>query len=262
MSQVHIVGGLDVAELVFYIFFLFFLGLVIYLRREDRREGYPLEEEATGAPIPNDGFLQRATPKTFFLPHGGGAISPDANPAREPVEIEGTTRAHWAGSPLDPLGNPLTAGVGAGAFQSNRADEPEIGLDGRPKILPMALAEGFRIAEGEPNPIGWPVIAADGKVAGHVSDIWVDTADHLVRYLAVAIPGETGANPALLPMTMAVVRRGRGEVLMEAVTAAQFAGIPRPKHPTQVTRREEDMITAYLGAGYLYALPERAEPWL
>lgn len=262
MSQVFIVGGLDVAELVFYAFFLFFLGLVIYIRREDRREGYPLEEEATGAIIPNEGFLQKARPKTFFLPHGKGAISPDAAPAREPVEIPGTVRAHWGGSPLDPTGNPLTAGVGAGAFQSARAHEPELDMHGKPKIVPIGLAEGFRVSEGEPDVIGWPVIAADGKVAGHVADIWVDTTDHLVRYLAVSVPGETGTNPALLPITMALVRRGKGVIEMEAVTAAQFAGVPRPASPVQVTRNEEDRITAYLGAGYLYALPERVEPWL
>jgi photosynthetic reaction center H subunit len=105
-------------------------------------------------------------------------------------------------------------------------------------------------------------MAADGKVAGHVTDLWVDTTDHLVRYLAVGIPGETGTNPALLPMTMALVKRGAGVIEMEAVTAAQFAGVPRPASPVQVTRNEEDRITAYLGAGYLYALPERVEPWL
>ncbi|MFN7174994.1 MAG: photosynthetic reaction center subunit H [Thermaurantiacus tibetensis] len=262
MSQVFIVGGLDVAELVFYAFFLFFLGLVIYLRREDRREGYPLEEEATGAIIPTGGFLQSARPKSFFLPHGKGVISPDAEPRREPVEIPETVRAHWGGSPLDPVGNPLTAGVGAGAFQSARAHEPELDMHGRPKIVPIGLAEGFRVADGEPDVIGWPVVAADGKVAGTVSDLWVDTTDHLVRYLAVAIPGEVGTNPALLPMTMALVRKGRGEIEMEAVTAAQFAGVPRPQSPTQVTRNEEDRITAYLGAGYLYATPDRVEPWL
>ncbi len=262
MSQVFIVGGLDVAEFVFYAFFLFFLGLVIYLRREDRREGYPLEEEADGAIIASEGILQKAPPKTFFLPHGKGAISPDAAPAREPVDIPGTVRAHWGGSPLDPTGNPLTAGVGAGAFQSSRAHEPELDMHGKPKIVPIGMAEGFYVSEGEPDVIGWPVIAADGKVAGHVTDLWVDTTDHLVRYLAVGVPGDTGKNPALLPITMALVKRGSGVIEMEAVTAEQFASVPRPASPVQVTRNEEDRITAYLGAGYLYALPERLEPWL
>ena len=48
MDDVKIVGTLDVTQLVFYAFVLFFIALVFYLRREDRREGYPLEDEATG----------------------------------------------------------------------------------------------------------------------------------------------------------------------------------------------------------------------
>ena len=32
MTNVHLVGGLDIAELTFFTFFLFFLGLVWYLR--------------------------------------------------------------------------------------------------------------------------------------------------------------------------------------------------------------------------------------
>ena len=48
MDDMTIVGTYDVAELVFYAFVLFFLGLMVYLRREDRREGYPLEDEVTG----------------------------------------------------------------------------------------------------------------------------------------------------------------------------------------------------------------------
>ena len=39
MDDMKIVGTLDVTELVFYAFVLFFLALIFYLRREDRREG-------------------------------------------------------------------------------------------------------------------------------------------------------------------------------------------------------------------------------
>ena len=43
------IGNLDVAQIVLYAFWLFFFGLLFYLRREDRREGYPLESEASQA---------------------------------------------------------------------------------------------------------------------------------------------------------------------------------------------------------------------
>jgi len=50
-------GYVDVAQVVLYAFFLFFAGLVFYLRREDRREGYPLEDEAVGLRHSHNAFL-------------------------------------------------------------------------------------------------------------------------------------------------------------------------------------------------------------
>ena len=43
-----ITSHIDVAQVVLYAFWIFFAGLIFYLRREDRREGYPLEYEVTG----------------------------------------------------------------------------------------------------------------------------------------------------------------------------------------------------------------------
>ena len=52
------IGNLDVAQIVLYAFCVFFAGLIFYLRREDRREGYPLEDRghwtAEGSGIPAD----------------------------------------------------------------------------------------------------------------------------------------------------------------------------------------------------------------
>ena len=63
-------GYIDVAQIVLYAFWIFFAGLILYLRREDKREGYPLEseypEEEKGTFVP-----PMPKPKTFILPHGG-----------------------------------------------------------------------------------------------------------------------------------------------------------------------------------------------
>lgn len=261
MSQVFIVGGLDVAELVFYLFFLFFLGLVIYLRREDRREGYPLEEEDSGLLLAGESAVQRASAKSFLLP-GGRSVSPELDRRREPLNIPGTQRAPWNGSPIDPVGNPLTAGVGPGAFVATREDVPELDRHGHPRILPIGAAAGFRILDGEPDPRGWPVFGSDGASAGVVSDIWVDTGDHLVRYLAVDVDGDEDPRPVLLPITMCSVKRGDGVVVSDSLPASDFAGVPRTASATQVTKLEEDRITGYFGAGYLYGTPDGVEPWL
>ena len=48
----------------------------------------------------------------------------------------------------------------------------------------------------------------------------------------------------------------------EALLASQFANVPATKDPDRVTLLEEDKISAYYGAGTLYATPARTEPLL
>ena len=66
-----LVGNIDVAQVVLYAFWLFFAGLIWYLRQEDRREGYPLEEDVTGR-YNKSPWLFVPPKKTFILPHGQG----------------------------------------------------------------------------------------------------------------------------------------------------------------------------------------------
>ncbi|TVP44589.1 MAG: hypothetical protein EA350_11265 [Gemmatimonadales bacterium] len=42
---------IDFAQITVYLFWFFFAGLVIYLRREDKREGYPLESDRRGVTV-------------------------------------------------------------------------------------------------------------------------------------------------------------------------------------------------------------------
>ncbi len=252
MSDGNLVGTIDVAELALWAFFLFFLGLVVYLRREDRREGYPLEDELTGAVEVPGGVLSLDEPKVFRLPHGKGTINTPTAP-REPVNVNGRRRENFAGAPYSPTGNPLTAGMGPGAY-AERARYPDLDAHGLARIVPISSAEGFAIAPGSTDPRGLPIVGADGRKAGMITDIWVDRSDHLVRYLEV----DTGEGRVLAPMGMAVVRRDR--VTIDAINAADFAGAPRPERPGEISLFEEDKILGYFGAGYLYANSDRVEP--
>jgi photosynthetic reaction center H subunit len=40
-----ITSNIDFAQVLLYAFWLFFAGLIYYLRREDKREGYPLDSD-------------------------------------------------------------------------------------------------------------------------------------------------------------------------------------------------------------------------
>jgi len=252
-------GSLDVAQVVLYAFWVFFAGLIWYLRQEDRREGYPLEEDATGRYNKNP-FLFIPPKKTFVLPHGQGIKQvPDFKRDERPLSARRVAPA--PGYPIEPVGNPLLAGVGPGSW-AERAERPDLTGHGDPRIVPIGQAAGFSILAGEVNPIGLQVIGCDGKAAGTVQDVWVDRAEYLIRYYQVALQGERSV---LLPNNFVVVRRGRGgvsELYVHAITAAQFADVPATVQPDTVTLREEDRIAAYYGAGLLYALRQRQEPLL
>ena len=254
MSNVILVGGLDIAELTFYLFFLFFLGLVWYLNRESRREGYPLEHDISGHVGEDVGRLDYSAKKVFKLPHGIGTYIPEDVP-RDAMPTNVHPRV-YAGTPLDVIGEPLGSGVGPGSY-AMRADRPDLDMFGRTRIVPMALADHVTVVAQDVDPRGLPVIGLDGLVAGTVRDLWVDRAEHVIRYLDVAL---TGGGTATLPMPMA--RVSKKGVVSDAITAAQFVGCPQLRSPEQITLLEEEKVQAYFGAGYLWATPDRSEPYL
>ena len=254
--HVQLTQGIDVALLVFYAFVLFFIGLIFYLRREDRREGYPLEDDLGGRIHSPGGPLSTASPKTFRLPHGHGTVSTPTK-GREPVDIAARKTERFNGAPLVPTGNPLVDGIGPAAW-ADRAKRPDVDMDGHPRIVPLSTDSAFFVARGDPDLVGWPVIGCDGAVAGNVTDLWIDKADRLVRYIEMT----AGAGKILAPMMMATVDRRRRRVVIDALTAAQFPGAPAANATGAITLYEEERVQAYFGGGYLYATPARQEPYL
>lgn len=252
--QGYVVGSIDVAALTLYAFALFFLVLVFWLRREDRREGYPLEDELTGMVETPGGPLHTPSPKTFLLPFDQGTASAPRRD-EEPTEFAAERRENFGGAPYEPTGSGLPIGVGPGAF-ALRAKWPDVTAGNKPRIVPIGMAEDITIAARDPDPRGMSVYGADRLKAGTVTDVWVDQADHLIRYLQV----ETGAGGVLAPMAMAIIRRGA--VVIDAINAADFAAAPKPAAGTTITRDEEERVIAYFGAGYLYANAGRQEPWI
>jgi photosynthetic reaction center H subunit len=252
-----ITDRIDIAQVTLYAFWIFFAGLIFYLRSEDRREGFPLRSD-----VPPFRLLSRfpgiPRPKIFRLHNGEIRMAPRA----EPLEQLTTARpvGRWAGAPLVPIGDPMLAAVGPGSY-ANRPDVPDSIFDsGLPKTVPLRADPTFSLAKEDPDPRGMPVIAADGRVAGIVSDVWVDRAEVIVRFYEVTLPESD--RRVLVPMAAANVDGGRRRVVVDAILAAQFATAPVIKHPEQVTFLEEDMISAYFAAGRLYATEARQEPFL
>ena len=137
-----ITGYIDVAQITLYAFWAFFAGLVIYLQRESKREGFPLipDDLRPGTQTrTHEGWPEMPKPKEYLLADGSIVLAPADNGDKRDLAIEPTYP--WPGSPHDPTGNPLADGVGPASWAA-RADVPDVDHEDRPKITPMRAEIG------------------------------------------------------------------------------------------------------------------------
>lgn len=248
-----ITNYIDLAQIMLYMFWIFFAGLIFYLVREGHREGYPMESSSSGRAVVKGWPIPE--PKTYKLEGGRTVTVPDLHRGEPP--LGGRPSSPTSGAPLEPLGNGMLDAVGPGSYVM-REDVPEMSTHGTPVIQPLRTAEGYGVAPQDTDPRGLPVIGGDGKPGGIVKDIWIDSAEMMFRYLEVQTEGKAGSRNVLLPIPFARIRRNQVEV--HAIYGMHFADVPGTRHPDQVTKLEEDKISAYYGAGTLYADPIRSEP--
>lgn len=244
----------DVAQLVLYAFWIFFFGLIYWLQRESKREGYPMHSDRPGRETV-DGLLDLPKPKAFVLANGSVVYAPHNRDA-VPDDLSAVANAPYPGAPLEPVGDPMLARVGPGSY-ARRADVAEHMHDGSILIAPLRASPGFSLAHQDTDPRGLPVLGADGAVGGTVRDVWIDRAEFIVRFLEIDVPNGSRGPHVLLPFNMC--RVGADAVRVASIHGHQFDAVPRIKHPDQVTLLEEEKIMAYYGAGTLYADPQRQE---
>ena len=257
MGTGAITSYIDVAQIALYAFWIFFAGLIYYLHREDKREGYPLESDRSGGRIKVQGWPSVTEPKAYHLRDGRVVMAPNFRGSNQP--LGGTPSVGHLGAPLEPNGDPMLAAIGPGSY-SDRADIADTTAEGELRIVPLRAAPSFEVAHRDPDPRGLPVIGADGAVAGTVRDLWVDRAEVLFRYLEVEVPAQGGSRRVLLPVNFS--RIGDRSVKVRSILASQFAQVPGTRSPDAVTLLEEDKIMGYYGGGTLYATPDRQEPLL
>ena len=94
----------DVAQIVLYMFWAFFAGLIYYLLRENHREGYPMDSGRENGPK-IEGWPPVPEAKTFKTQDGHTYLSPDL--ARPDGEYSAQPTHGWNGAPLEPVGDPL-----------------------------------------------------------------------------------------------------------------------------------------------------------
>lgn len=248
-------GHFDLTLVLLYCFWAFFAGLVVYLNRESKREGYPMVSDTTGA-YAGEGWTGMPSPKTFILPHGAGTTQA---PKPELVTELPIGPVRWSGDPIEPLGDPMVLGLGPAAY-AMRSDHPHLAYDDNlPSIVPLRVATAFWIAQDDPDPRGMGVLDADGMRAGTVTDVWVDRVEYLARFIEID-PGN--GRRVLAPVPLVRVDEAADVVKITTLLARHIAAAPTTLLPDQITLREEDRIAAYFASGQLFAKPERSEPFL
>jgi photosynthetic reaction center H subunit len=253
MTTGAVTASIDLAQIVLYMFWIFFAGLCLYLHRESKREGYPLVADGPQGRAVFEGFPGLPEPKTFLMRDGTTKQAPPGS-GPDPREHNLERSREYPGNPYDPIGNPLLAGVGPGSY-ALRADVPDLTLDNLPRIVPLRVAPSFDVDAKGTDPRGFTVRGADGGIAGDVVDLWIDRSEHLFRFLEIQL--DAGGR-VLLPINFASITANR--INVSALLGHQFADVPTTKSTDEITLLEEERITAYYGAGTLYAEPSRLEP--
>lgn len=249
-------SNIDLAEILFTLFWLFFIGLIFYLRREDKREGYPLESDRSSG-VTVQGFPGVPRPKTFRLAHGGTATAPRHEPPSARLAAE--PAAPHPGAPLIPTGDPLVDGIGPASY-AQRADTPDLTFYGKKRVVPLrVLGDEYGTDARDAELRGMPVVSADQQTVGTVVDLWIDRSEPQIYYIEVEAGRADASDRFLVPFTFADVSGNKAHVLVDALYAAQFRNVPRLKSPDEVTLLEEDKLCAYFAGGTLYAHPSRQE---
>ena len=174
MQAGAITGYIDVAQIALYAFWIFFAGLIFYLRKEDKREGYPLVTERPGHFL--EGFPAAASAENVPAAAWRHGDRSRAWTRRSPTSTRCPSRP-GPDAPLQPVGNAMLAGVGPAA-SALRADTPDLMNEtGELRIVPLRVATDHYLDDESPDPRTMQVVGADGVVGGVVSDIWIDRAE-------------------------------------------------------------------------------------
>jgi uncharacterized protein (TIGR02271 family) len=127
-------------------------------------------------------------------------------------------------------------------------------------LKPMSELPDYKVESGDPDPRGWAVKTTDGRVAGRVEDLVIDTSAMKVRQLIVAPEGtsaSTEGRSILLNTSDVDLRKDAREIIARSFPAGEVitgetptatsgmadrtAGSRGERDRTTLTRSEEEL---------------------
>ena len=116
--------------------------------------------------------------------------------------------------------------------------------------------DGYHVAEGEPDPRGWDVRAADGRTIGHVDSLIADTGSMKVRYLDVALDKDaldlTEDRHVLIPIGGATLAEKEDVVGLPSLQSSRVAQLPAYRH-AGISREDEHRLMGQFDSRYTAA---------
>lgn len=113
-------------------------------------------------------------------------------------------------------------------------------------IVPLSELKDFQVKDGDVDPRGWAVIAADGRTIGTVRDMLADREAMRVRYLEVELAGS--GRRTILPIGTAELDDETDRVLFHELTPEQLDELP-PYDYQSFTREYEESVVTRFGPG-------------
>lgn len=113
--------------------------------------------------------------------------------------------------------------------------------------------DDFKITEGDPDPRGWDVQAADGRTVGKVDTLIADIGAMKVRYLDVELDekalGLEEPRHVLIPIGGATLDEKEDAVYIGRLPSTQLRTLPPYRH-TKLTRQEEQFYRQRFDTSY------------
>ena len=231
-----------------YAFWLFFAGLIFYLRREDKREGYPLDSDRLGGGVVGRASRPCRGRRPSSLPHGG---TYRRRAAPGPRELAADAAGPWPGAPLDADRQPDDRRRRPRRLRAAR-DMPDLTL--RRRAAHRADARGPRLRGRGARTATRAACRSSAPTAGRRHRDATSGSTAPSRRSASSrseLAGGRRPSRAAADRPRADRRRER-QIRSSSILGHQFADVPRLR-TRPVTLLEEDKICGLLRRRHLYA---------
>jgi PRC-barrel domain protein len=129
--------------------------------------------------------------------------------------------------------------------------DPTIIGNSLPRLRALSELDRFKVADDDPDIRGWIVRGANGETIGRVHDLLAEMDTRQVRYLDIAVSGDTADDERhiLIPIGLARLNDDASIVSLGSLTREELLALPPYEHRTFTRDDECELIGRLQGLG-------------